>query len=360
MTIKNFIRGMSTATSVFSRYLYMRNSSDIDKVRRMRNYYLAGNKPDTELTSPDKGLFSSKDLGRLIQQIEQKNHRFPIFNLMPRKRVSEAIYFRDNSMFINLPFGKRVSTWPDRAALDKLISTVFLKLFKKGDLVVVPGCAEGQIPITLYANSERHGYNLKIVAADYNAVAMKLGCATMESHGLWPGGINWVQGNATNQNFFDWLKSEFRFNRHQIITLLQPCLLETSLLDLLKNNARFAKTNKLFSRVVMPVLLEDAKSDYYQKCDHFIQTAMKVAEVRKNAPTAIWNECKFGREMLTLSKETNSYEAKQYFMYPGMIEELRSECEYSDAFDKVIDEGQSPMIKSSASTRMLCVWDVDN
>ena len=188
---------------------------------------------------------------------------------------------------------------------------------------------------------------------------MKLGCATMSSHGLWPGHINWVHGNATDQRFFDWIKSEFQFNRHQIVTLLQPCLRETALLELLRSNAHFSKTNELSSRIIMPILLKDTDSIYYRSCDNFVRIAMETAKKERKAPLLMWNQCEFGSELLRLSFKADSYINQQYFVCPEKIVALKMSGGYKDVFDELFGGNQSRMIESRASTRMLCVWDVD-
>ena len=123
-------------------------SSERDKVEKIARTFLSPE--DAKPFFNSHGVASSdvkpSELARLLEQVH-KSQRIPIAQIGDLQNNREFVHFRDNFTFINLPYSEKVAKWSDRAALQNLIREKFRHLFEDGDLVVVPGCADGQIPI---------------------------------------------------------------------------------------------------------------------------------------------------------------------------------------------------------------------
>lgn len=309
---------------------------------------------------------SSRELVNLIDLISEKTS-FPIKEVGKFHENDEFLHFKDNFTFVNLPYGRKVSQWSDRRALQQLIRDKFKKIFWGNDLVIIPGCADGQIPIEIYANSKKNDIELEIVAADYNLPAMQLGYLTMKSFGLSGDKIQWVQTDIKGKEFFNWLGSNFSFSgRHQIVTLVQPSLREKSFFDFLVQSSNLHKLKQTPTTVVMPVLLEDKDSQWYQICDGHVQRALKDSEKTKDLPQLMWNKTKYGHEMLRLDPNKRFYQPQQYFIRPESLSQIQQDAGYLDQSSQVFDEVQikgadgkmdDPRSIHGLAERVFCIWN---
>jgi len=334
-------------------------SSERDKVKAIASTYLS---------PQDASLFSSSDpvkLSELAQLIAQvgKTHQIPIAQVGDLQSSKEFLHFRDNFTFINLPYSEKVSTWSDRVALQNLIRQKFNRLFENEDLVIVPGCADGQIPIEVYGNSLQHRVSLDVVAADFNLPAMQLGYLTMRSHNLRGDRIHWVQADVKSPDFFNWVSSKFAIKRrHQVVTLVQPSLREESLVSLLKRTSELRSHAGTPTTLVMPVLLEDTASEWYQMCDRHVQSALSASTQQQDLPSLMWNETRFGREMLRLDASKECYVPQQYFVRPDALPDLQKETGYEDfsdhVFGKASQQTTDPRIITGLAKRVFCIWHV--
>ncbi|MBA3239132.1 MAG: hypothetical protein H0T62_12395 [Parachlamydiaceae bacterium] len=349
-------------------YHELQQSSDRDKVTRIAKTFFLESQIKYLLSGDEQVLRG--DLIDLINRVEA-NFQIPIKHLGLQQQSNEAHHFEENRTFINLPYSPSVSKWSDRAALQLLIRDKFNLLFKTGDLVLIPGCADGQIPIEIHAHAMQQNVELDIVAVDFNTTAMKLGYCTMKSYGLDPDRIHWVQADATSASFFDWVSSTFASRlRHQIVTLIQPSMQEEKFISFLKRNADFACSTHHPSTVVMPILLEDHETLWYKIYEGIVNKALNKAKITCDLPELIWKKTKFGREALKLNSKQDAYVPQQYFILPESILEIQKITGYSEAAQKVfgsIPQSQAyhfpedpRMINSKESKRMFCIWEVNN
>ncbi|MBP7075122.1 MAG: hypothetical protein KBA81_07045 [Rhabdochlamydiaceae bacterium] len=359
---RRFASGRTNLGQGSQGYQDLLTSSDWDKIDKICRTHLG--KPATTIFPKQANLVSPIDLQKLVSKVREVTS-FPLISLENFEEDVKAIHFRENRIFMNLPYSNKVSAWPDRQALQELIRRRFSDLFQNNDLVIVPGCADGQIPIEISANSEKHDINLNIVAADFNADAMNIGYLTMQSYGLRTDRITWVQADVTKKMFFEWIQNRFpRLGRHQVVTLIQPSLREQSFLSFLKNSSSLAFQSHRVTTVVMPVLFMDANSEWYQRCNNYVESALTVAEKKREAPQFIWSQTKYGVEMLKLNTSKNAYVPEQYFVHPESIAQIQDETGFIDSSGRLFPEVlnslliQDPRaIKSSSSKRMLCIWD---
>ncbi|MBI3211376.1 MAG: hypothetical protein HYZ47_01660 [Simkania negevensis] len=349
--------------SSFSSYENLLKTSEREKVQAIVSHFLP-KEVQSEFFSKDPEV-TPKELLQLLKEVE-KTTKAPIKKLDERVRKEDGIFFQNNRTFINLPYGKKTSTWSDRQALQMLIRGRFETLFQNGDLVLIPGCADGQIPIEIYAHSIKHNLKLDILAADYNDTAMKVGYFTMKSFGLNGDAISWLMTDISSESFFDWISQKHAHNmRHRVITLIQPSLREHTLLSFLKKNAELSYKTKSSNTVVMPVLLEDPSSKWYQLCDNHVKESLKLSEKSKDLPAFMWDRTKYGHEMLRLSSNRESYVPQQYFIAEKALSQLREEAGYIDESDKIFPPTSQTkkiederVIRSDISKRILCVWTV--
>ena len=288
---------------------------------------------------------------------------FPFTSFERKEDDACAIYFKENETFVNLPYGHNVTSWIDRNAVQELIRSNFTKLFHPEDLVVIPGCAEGQIPIEVAAHSIMHDCPLQIVASDYNVTAMNIGYLTMKSYGIDPSRVSWVQSDVTKKSFFQSIYSTYPSRTiHKIVTLVQPCLKENALLSFLMNSSLMSNKQGVQSTLIMPVLLMDENSGWYKRCNGLVNTALDQAKKNKSPPHLIWQEQKYGVEFLKLSDK--SYVPLQYFVYPWSIKELQEESGFHNATFEDLDisgpfheETGGFQILEGISKRVICMWD---
>lgn len=365
---QNWSRSIATSTFSGARALdgYQRllESSERQKVIAIAKSYLSGN--DLEPFLKDDNKVSMRDLFNLLRQVN-KVATIPIQKIGDLHEDKEFIHFRDNFTFVNLPYSEKASAWSDRNALQQLIREKFPKIFKPGDVVVIPGCADGQIAIEVYAQALTHNTELEVVAADFNRPAMQLGYLTMQAFGLDPDRIQWIQSDIKSKNFFDWLGSRFYANgRHQIVTLVQPSLRETSLLAFLAQGAHLHKLNKTPTTVIMPVLLEDQNSGWFRTCDDHVQRALKASKQTQDLPQLVWKKTKYGHEMLRLDPTKTFYLPQQYFIRPDALPEIQKETGYLDQSEQIFDEVSNkeiegkradPRLIEGTAKRVFCVWN---
>lgn len=355
-----FASQISTPPQKISGYQALLNSSDWDKVDKIcRQFFESGSKTifpnQTTPVSPSHLLV-------LLDKVKRTT-TLPMVSLETFDEDAKAIHFKENRTFLNLPYGEKVTKWPDRNALQSLIRDRFTSIFQKNDLVIVPGCADGQIPIEISVNSQRHNTDLTIIAADFNADAMNIGYLVMKSYGLETEGISWVQADVTKKRFFDWIRTSFPLEeRHQVVTLIQPSLREQSFLSFLKYSASLPHHPGNKTTVVLPVLLLDESSEWYQKCNSYVKTALDIAEKSHEAPQFIWSKTKYGFEMLKLNQTKSAYVPEQYFIRPELLHDIQAETGFIDSSTKIFpsngsNTNESQLIRSPMSTRMLCIWD---
>jgi hypothetical protein len=340
-------------------------SSERDKVEKIARTFLSPEEAKQFFNS--QGVASSdvkpSELARLLEQVH-KSQRIPIAQIGDLQNNREFVHFRDNFTFINLPYSEKVAKWSDRAALQNLIREKFRHLFEDGDLVVVPGCADGQIPIEVYGNSLKHRVSLDIVAADFNLPAMQLGYLTMKSYQLKSDRVHWVQADIKSVDFFNWVSSNFSIKRrHQVVTLVQPSLREESLLSLLRRTAELRSRDGVPTTLVMPVLLEDENSEWYKICDSNVQAALSGSTKTHDLPQLVWNKTKFGHEMLRLDASKEFYVPQQYFVRPDALPKLQEETGYEDFSDHVFGKNSKfgkadPRMITGMAKRMFCIWHV--
>lgn len=355
-------RAFSTRIEHNNGYYSLIQSTEWEKVDRICQAEL---KCSAQAIFPNQDVEVSPAHLQLLLSKVNKAATFPVYRLEELDSDERAIHFRENKTFINLPYGSKVSTWPDRNALQKLIRSNFTQIFHPGDLVVIPGCAEGQIPIEIAAHNSMHDYQLHVVAADYNVSAMNLGYLTMKSYGIDPSRVAWVQADVTKKLFFEWIHLTYPSKpRHHVVTLIQPSLRENTLLSFLKNSSSMSQEHELRSTVVMPILLMDVHSDWYQRCDELVKRALHSAEERQEAPQLIWNKTKYGMEFLRLNASKTDYVPQQYFVYPECVKDIQKETGHQNASLKLSDlseEVQENMggytIHEGLAKRVLCLWD---
>ena len=355
-----FASQFSTPAEKFRGYEALIHSSDWDKVDKIcHTFFGSGSK--TIFPNQTRQV-TNAHLQLLLEKVK-KVTPFPMVPLETFEEDVNAIHFRENRTFLNLPYGEKVTSWSDRSALQSLIRDRFCSIFQKDDLVIVPGCADGQIPIEISVNSEKHNTDLTIIAADFNADAMNIGYLAMKSYGLDTEKISWVQADATKKRFFDWIRASFPLEeRHQVVTLVQPSLREQSFLSFLKYSASLPHHPGNKTTIVLPILLLDESSEWHQKCNRYVKTALEIAEKNLEAPQFIWSKAKYGYEMLKLNQTKSSYVPEQYFIRPESLPEIQAETGFVDSSAKVFpidasNKNESRLIRGSISTRMLCIWD---
>jgi hypothetical protein len=373
----NTSRSRSSLSSVSTRreiegYHQLIVATDQEKIKRIARYHFISDLP----FSLEKDNFSPYELGQLVESIRRVSRIRITSASVIGQHLSDhdAIHFEKNWTFIRLPYDTTSQGWSDRAALQQLIRSNFPKLYKENDVAIIPGCADGQIAIEVYANSLKNNVKLRgIVAADYNLPAMELGSATMSSFNLSPRKVRWVQANATHERFFQWIHRIYGgFNvRHQIATLLQPCLREEGMLNFLNHCSQLSYSNGISTTVIMPVLVHDPDSEWFQYCNRCVQDALANAKERGMPPRLIWNTVKYGLELLRLNVDKSSYVPDQYFISPAKLSEILNSIRYEDTSRTIFQEVENPLdysqpqdprrISQSPSsrhraTRIFCVW----
>lgn len=367
-TIRPFMKARLKPSRAFSTHIEhngyhnLIQSTEWEKVDRICRAEL---KCSAQTIFPNQDVEVSPAHLQLLLSKVNRVATFSVYRLDELNNDERAIHFRENKTFINLPYGSKVSTWPDRNALQKLIRSNFTQIFHPEDLVIIPGCAEGQIPIEIAAHNSMHDYQLHVVAADYNVSAMNLGYLTMKSYGIDPSRVAWVQADVTKKLFFEWVHLTYPSKpRHHVVTLIQPSLRENTLLSFLKNSSSMSQEHELRSTVVMPILLMDVHSEWYQRCDSFVKRALQSAEERQEAPQLIWNKTKYGMEFLRLNAGKTDYVPQQYFVYPESVKDIQKETGHQNASLKLSDlsgEVEENMggypIHEGLAKRVLCLWD---
>lgn len=350
----------SIPTDKFSSYEALIHSSDWDKVDKIcRTFFGSGSK--TIFPNQTRSV-TNAHLQLLLEKVK-KVTLFPMVSLETFEEDLNAIHFRENRTFLNLPYGEKVTSWPDRLALQSLIRNRFCNIFQKNDLVIVPGCADGQIPIEISVNSKKNNTDLTIIATDFNADAMNIGYLVMKSYGLETEKISWVQADATKKRFYDWIRASFPLEeRHQVVTLVQPSLREQSFLSFLKYSASLPHHPGNKTTIVLPILLLDESSEWHKRCNHYVKSALEIAEKSQEAPQFIWSKTKYGLEMLKLNQTKSSYVPEQYFIRQESLSEIQNETGFVDSSETVFPledakSKESCIIRSSISRRILCIWD---
>ncbi|MCP5490870.1 MAG: hypothetical protein H7A42_07150 [Chlamydiales bacterium] len=356
----------SALSSSFTGYHQMLQSSDRQKVQKIAETFLPENQRKYFISSDPR--VSTKELIELIDAVEATT-KIPMEYLDIHQERDDAIHFLANRTFINLPYSEKVSKWSDRNALQSLIRDKFKSLFESGDLVLVPGCADGQIPIEIQAHALEYQVELDIIAADFNEIAMKLGYCTMKSYAIDSSRIQWVRADVTSSSFFNWVAPRLPTrSRHQIVTLIQPSLREQTLISFLKKSSDLAHKSHNPTTVVMPVLLEDHETKWYKDYEKEVARALALAKKTNDMPQLVWNKTKFGVEVLRLNATKDAYVPQQYFVHPEAIPEIQKITGYSEAAQKVFGTlpksgtyclpGDPRLIESEYSKRVFCVWDV--
>lgn len=361
----------STATNLstpveHAGYCQLIKSKDWEKVDRICQVEL---KCSVQAIFPKQEVSVNSTHLQLLLSKVKKVANFPVYRLGELDNDKEAIHFKENWSFINLPYGSKVSGWSDRIAFQKLIRNNFTQIFQPEDLVIVPGCADGQIPIEIAAHNLMYDYQLHIVAADYNISAMHLGYLTMKSYNIDPSRVAWVQANAAKESFFEWIRASYPSKlRYKMVTLVQPSLREDALLSLLKNNSSSSRKHQIPSTVVMPMLLMDKDSGWYKRCNSVVQSG----ENNEIYPKLIWNEAKYGMELLKFCqiKTENNEEIKvkcfpeQYFVYPECVKDIQEETGHRNASLKLLnlpeeikEEMGEYQIHQGIAKRTLCLWE---
>lgn len=341
-------------------------NSDREKVRKIANMFLP--ESDRKKFLSLNAQVEQKELIELIDKIETTVN-IPMEYLYLPNQQSEVEHFQNNRTFINLPYSEKVSKWADRTALQSLIRNKFKTLFENGDLVLVPGCADGQIPIEIHAHAVLHEMELDIIAADVNETAMKLGYCTMKSFGLDSDRIRWVQADVNSPSFFQWVSRHLSTrSRHQIVTLIQPSLREEALISFLTKISDLAHTAQKPTNLIMPILLEDHETKWYKDYGKQIEQSLDLAKKTKDTPQLIWQKTKYGKEVLKLNTKKDAYVPQQYFIHPEAIPEIQRITGYSEAAQKVFGAlpklgisylAEDPrLIESKYSKRIFCVWEV--
>jgi hypothetical protein len=250
-----------------------------------------------------------------------------------------------------------------------LIREKYPLILHKDDLAIVPGCTDGQIVIEIYANGLKHNTSVDIIAADYNATALKIGYITMRSFDLKVNRVQWVRGDVSSGEFFSWVRSNYVNKRHRVVTLIQPSLSIDGLKSFLRANAQIAKENSINSRVIMPVLLADKSSKKYQECDSYTKDAYKAARISGSTPQFIWHKTEYGDEMLRYSMATSSFVPEQCFINSKSLALIRNQTGYEEAnsglfssgnLDNYDSEHDQRLIISNISKRIFCDWKVKN
>lgn len=355
----------SRVSSEYERYQGLVTSSEIDKLARIAENYLPKDSQTQIFNLLGKGqqLISPEILYQLVQEVD-KFAQMPLMTwkanpVFPNNRN----YFQNEKTFINLPYSKKSKTWSDRRGLQELIRTKFLSLFKENDLIIIPGCADGQIPIEVYAHAQHHQMDVNIIAADYNTTAMKLGYFTMKSYGLNGDKIRWVNTDCTSREFYQKVHSEHQDRKqHHIVTLIQPCLREVELLKFLKDSSELSSQNGYSTTLIMPILLEDPESKWLQSLNKTVAFSTEIH------PQYIKNQTRYGSEILKLNSERSSYVPMQYFIKPSALEEIQTITGYSDVSHTIYtnSEQDSPLIDPRripsneddilSTERLMCIW----
>lgn len=353
-----------TSSGELDSYLKLRDSSDAAKIKQITARY--------ELSATGlqhKKQFSSNDYFLLLDKIEAVSKASIQVVASQEERRSDAfVHFENRRTFINFPYSEHTSKWPDRQALQNLIREKFCSIFQSGDLVIVPGCADGQIPIEIYGNALKHQKKLNIVAVDLNVAAMRLGYHVMNSYGLNPQNIKWVQADATAKTFFSWLEdNNLRQVRHQVVTLLQPCLTESQFLSILQSSRKLSHLAGKVTTIVMTVLLEDHNTPWYQACDGYVKQALHAALKDNTIPVLTWRATKYGRELLRLNADKKNYVPEQYFIRSESLPEIRRIVQFNDVsrnlFSSLIDptvyghSNDPRIINNNQSQRIFCIWE---
>lgn len=221
------------------------------------------------------------------------NHEIPIKRVISEQTDPISSYFEYNGDFNNLPFSRKVEAWSDRVAMTTVLRNRFPLLFTENDLVTIPGCADGQIPIEILVQAMKNNIKLNIIGTDLNPTAMKIGYCITKAYDLNPNGIQWVQADSTSRSFFNWLSTEYPLHRsRRVVTLIQPCIPIDSLEILLRHHINFAKQNKSTITVALSVLLEDPESHWH---------ALQLKMVKKGS--LFPRETKWGTEFLKMNNE---------------------------------------------------------
>jgi hypothetical protein len=356
----------STLNDGLQGYHQMIQNSDRQKVQKIAETFLPKEQRKHFISSDPR--VSTKELIELIDAVEATAKILMEYLHIYQER-DDATHFLENRTFINLPYSENVSEWTDRNALQSLIRDKFKCLFETEDLVLVPGCADGQIPIEIQAHAIKHEVELDIIAADCNETAMKLGYCTMRSYALDSSRIQWVRADVESSSFFSWITSRLPSrSRHQIVTLIQPSLREQTLISFLKKSSDLAYKSHNPTTIVMPVLLEDHETKWYKYYETIIARSLALAKKTNDLPQLIWNKTEFGVEVLRLNATKDAYVPQQYFVHPEAIPEIQKITGYSEAAQKVFgtlpksrtycSPGDPRLIESEHSKRVFCVWDV--
>lgn len=369
-------RSFSSKSAEIKGYHELIKAPESEKVKKIAKSYFLENLS----FSLDQAHFSSDELMELLIQVKEKRQtRFPIHEISHSafSKKADAIHFEMNKTFIQFPYNPRVLKWSDRVALQKLIRENFLKLFEENSLAIVPGCADGQIAIEIYSNSLKNNIkSLEIVATDFNLPAMELGYVTMKSFGLNANRIKWVQADVSETPFFQWINKHYiaPLRKHQIATLVQPSLRESTFLSFLKHSSNLAKLNEVYTTLIMPVLLADPKSEWFQDCDKNVNKAFDQGRKENVPPKLIWNKTRYGIELLSLNRDKTSYVPQQYFVDPVQLPVLMAENSYKDESRLIFDSIENPndytqkedprrIPQASGSpaqaSRIFCIWKVN-
>lgn len=292
--------------------------SDQEKVNKIAEVLLP-----SDLRNAFFQKFSGKPLSILLSNLisyVEMNHEIPVKCISSLQNDQISSYFENNSDFNNLPYSRKVEAWSDRTAMTEVLRNRFPSLFTKNDLVTIPGCADGQIPIEILAQAMKNDMKLNIVGTDLNPIALKIGYCITKAYNLNPNGIQWLQADAVSPFFFDWLSTEYPSHRsHRVVTLLQPCLPMDSLESLLRHHINFAKQTQSTITVALSVLLEDPESYWYQ---------LQLKMVKQG--TLYSKETKWGTEFLKIN---NGHPVPwQSFMDKNAMDLIQKELGYQILF----------------------------
>lgn len=405
----------NTATSFFNRsyrhfstyekLLQLRNSTDLEKYEKIVTKTLGQTLAEYGFS---KKTVKVSDISELVYRC-RKVVSFPITSLKNSKNLSleeknNFANFSRDERFVNFVYNKIVRGWSDRTALQKLIrdDELFCKFFRDGDVVVIPGCADGQIALELAASAKKNKINLHIVAADVNLVAMEATILLMKSYGIDYDNIHWIHADVTSNSFFSWLESKFPKseykNPYQVTTLIQPCLSEKNMMIFLKKVHSICSLNGNLGKVIMPILLEDHKSIHFKNLLRLVENSGKKIKSVKINSVYIYNRTKYGVEFYKeVDKEDRAEEEDdmsiesglstgrfvlcQYFVKPDMVHPMREKLDFEDHSDSFLDGVQNALFCksedglmvfksehieedkiskiskiSTISTRAMCIW----
>src|SRR3990167_7456779 len=118
LQLVRFASQISIPAEKFSSYQALIHSSDWEKVDKIcHTFFGSGSK--TIFPNQTRQV-SNAHLQFLLEKVK-KTTSFPMVSLETFEEDANAIHFRENRTFLNLPYGEKVTSWSDRTALQSLI-----------------------------------------------------------------------------------------------------------------------------------------------------------------------------------------------------------------------------------------------